>query len=75
MPNHVEFHSEGFDKHACEGRREGDWYIFECPECSYIRKWNPTTNEMNLVDSGDENVLHNGWFKPVGLQADKYNPN
>ena len=72
---HFEFHSEGLEKHSCQGRREGKWLIFECPECGYVRKWNQETNEMNLVDTGDENALHSGFFEPVGLQMSKMNPN
>ncbi|MCB0559947.1 MAG: hypothetical protein H6573_05550 [Lewinellaceae bacterium] len=75
MSMNFEFHSEGFEKHSCQGRREGEWLIFECPECSYVRKWNPESNEMNLIDSGDENALHSGMFEPVGLQMSKLNPN
>lgn len=75
MSMSFEFNSEGFDKHSCQGHREGDWLIFECTECSYVRKWNQKTSEIKLVDSGDENALHSGVFEPVGLQSDKYNPN
>ncbi|MCB0547407.1 MAG: hypothetical protein KDD19_07435 [Phaeodactylibacter sp.] len=72
---HFEFHSEGLEKHSCQGRREGKWLIFECPECGYVRKWNQETNEMNVVNRGDENALHSGFFEPVGLQMSKMNPN
>lgn len=75
MYSNYEFNSEDFEKHTCQGRREGDWLIFECPECSYVRKWNPETSEMNLIDRGDENALHSGFFEPTGLQMSKINPN
>jgi len=75
MSHHMNFQSEGFEKHTCKSRREGDWLIFECPQCDYVRKWNPTTSEMNLVDSGDENALHSGMHQPTGAQLEKYNPN
>lgn len=75
MSQRIELNGEGFDKHVCRGSRDGEWLIFVCPECSYRREWNPQTNEMHLIDSGDENALHSGWFQPVGLQMEKMNPN
>ena len=75
MSKYLQFPAENVVKHTCKGRREGDWLIFECPQCSYVRVWNTSTNEMRVTDFGDENVLHNGRHEPVGLQTDKYNPN
>lgn len=75
MAKFFELRTEGFNKHTCVARREGNWLIFECPECSYARRWNPATSEMKLVDSGDEAALHSGLFQPAGLQVEKLNPN
>jgi len=68
MSKHFEFNSKGFEKHACTGRREGEWLIFECPECGYVRKWNPKTHQMKVENHGDENALHAGSYEPTGLQ-------
>ena len=75
MSYSIELRQEGFEKHNCDSRRDGDLLIFECPQCGYHRVWNLETNKMHLIDAGDENVLHNGWHEPTGLQSDKYNPN
>ncbi|MCB0578033.1 MAG: hypothetical protein KDD10_01820 [Phaeodactylibacter sp.] len=75
MPKRFEFQSKGFEKHSCNSRREGPWLIFECPQCSYARKWNTATNEIKLLDSGAENTLHSGWHEPPGLQMEKLNAN
>ena len=75
MSKYLEFPSEGVEKHTCEGRREGEWLIFECPQCGYVRQWNQTTNEMKVTEQGNPMVLHNGMFQPVGLQLETYNPN
>ena len=75
MSKHFEFKSEGFEQHTCNGRREGEWLIFECPECGFVRKWNQKTNEMKVTNEGNLNALHKGMFQPVGLQMETYNPN
>lgn len=75
MPINFKFKSEGYERHSCRSRREGAWLIFECPECSYVRKWNLESNKMKLENEGNRYALHNGSFEPVGLQSDKYNPN
>ncbi len=75
MPVNYEFQPHEGESHACESRREGDWIIFECPHCSYIRKWNLETDEMKVVDGGDSSVRHRGMHKPVGLDTGLYHPN
>lgn len=75
MSKYLQLPTENFAKHTCKGRREGNWLIFECSECSYVRIWNTVTNEMKVTDNGNENALHSGYHEPVGLQSDKYNPN
>jgi|ABPW01.1.fsa_nt_gi hypothetical protein len=66
---------DGFERHTCKGRKEGDWVIFECPDCNYVRKWNLKTDEMKVVDRGNESALHSGFIEPTGLQLDKLSPN
>ncbi len=75
MSKYFELRTEGFEKHSCESRREGDWFIFECPDCNYIRRWNPKTKEMKVTGDSDENILHSGRYEAPGLQIDTYNPN
>ena len=75
MSKYLHLINENFAKHSCKGHREGDWLIFKCTECSYVRVWNTTTNEMKVTDDGNEYALHSGRFEPVGLQIEKYNPN
>ncbi len=69
------FLSEGFEKHTCVSTKKGDWFIFKCPECGYVRKWNPTTQITKVVKKGNENALHRGNHEPEGMQLDKLNPN
>lgn len=75
MSNYLEFSAEDYEKHNCESRREGEWIIFECPHCNYVREWNLTTNEMKVTKGEDESVMHSGMFQPVGLQMETINPN
>ena len=63
-----------FDDHNCDSRREGDWLIFECQKCTYVRKINFKTREMK-VTHGDPTALHRGFRKPVGIQPGKINLN
>jgi len=72
MKTRLVFNTENTEKHVCKSRKEGDWLIFECPKCGYLRHWNPKTNEMNLINSGNARVLHNGSYEPIGLQSNKY---
>lgn len=69
------FRSEGLERHVCTSKKKGDWIFFSCSECDYLRKMNPFTNEIKLLNPGDENALHQGMHAPVGLQAEKLNPN
>lgn len=62
------------NKHQCESRRDGDWIIFSCSQCDYVRKINYKTNKME-VTGGNATTSHSGFHIPVGLQPEKYNPN
>ena len=75
MLQYENFDTEGMQQHVCKSRREGDWFIFECEHCNYVRKWNSKTKEMILVDSGDEDALHSGRYEPPGLQMNMICPN
>jgi hypothetical protein len=64
----------GQEKHVCSSEREGDWIIFKCPQCDYVRKMNYKTNEMK-VSGGDMMTTHSGFHVPIGLQMGKMNMN
>ena len=54
---------DGFEKHECISYQIGDWLIFTCQKCDYVRKFNWKTREMK-VSGGDMNTLHNGFHAP-----------
>ena len=64
----------GYDEHSCTSERKGDWIIFKCPQCDYVRKMNYKTGEMK-VKGGNLTTLHKGFHVPVGLQPDKLGMN
>ena len=49
--------------------------IFECPDCGYVRHWNRKTQEIRLINKGNEYALHSGFYEPTGLQLNNMNPN
>lgn len=72
---HFELNSEDLEKHVCQSSRQGDVLIFKCPDCGYIRHWDQKTHQIRLVNKGNENALHSGFYEPVGLQMNNMNPN
>ena len=64
----------GSEKHTCTSERQGDWIIFKCPECDYVRKLNYKTREMK-VSGGNMTTLHSGFHIPTGIQPEKLNMN
>lgn len=64
----------GHEKHSCTSERKGDWIIFTCPECDYVRKLNFKTSEMK-VTGGTMTALHSGFHVPVGIQPETLNMN
>ena len=67
---------EGTDatKHHCQSYQKGDWIIFFCTECDYIRKRNWKTGEMR-TSGGDITVLHSGFHIPDDKKHLMYVPN
>ncbi len=63
-----------FEQHACTSKKEGDWIIFECSQCDYVRKLNYKTREMK-VSGGSMTTVHSGFHVPVGLQPGKLGMN
>ena len=64
----------GQEKHTCTSERKGDWIIFKCSECDYVRKLNYKTSEMK-VSGGSLTTFHSGFHVPVGIQPETLNMN
>lgn len=58
-----------FEKHECTSERQGDWIVFSCSKCDFIRRFHIETGEMR-TEGGQFNVLHNGMHIPVGIQPE-----
>ena len=74
MSKQMNPHDFEYEQHRCISKREGDWIIFECPQCDYVRRLNYKTREMT-VTGGSMTTLHSGGYVPVGLQLEKLSPN
>jgi hypothetical protein len=61
-------------RHRCLSRKEGDWFVFYCPECQYERRMNSKTRE-HQVKKGDPDALHEGLHFPIGINFSTINPN
>lgn len=68
MSKRVELIDLGFEKHECSSKKEGDWIIFSCTQCDYVRRFNWKTREVK-VENGNLLVLHKGSHVPVGLDS------
>lgn len=64
----------GSEKHTCTSEKKGDWIIFTCPDCDYVRKLNYKTQEMK-VSGGNITTAHSGLHIPVGLQPENLSLN
>jgi predicted nucleic-acid-binding Zn-ribbon protein len=49
-------------KHKCNAIQSGQWIVFTCPQCSYVRWWNQKTDQMVITEGEDPTVLHEGQF-------------
>lgn len=74
MSKFIDFNSTEWEKHECHSTREGDWIVFECPQCDYTRRMNWKTGEMK-VSGGEMQVLHSGTHLPTGMDADLLHSN
>ncbi len=74
MPTKARKLDAEYEQHACTSKREGDWIIFKCTQCDYVRKMNLKTREMK-VSGGDMTTVHSGFHVPVGLQPGKLGMN
>lgn len=43
--------------HHIEGRREGDWILYECSLCDYKRKFNQVTRQMKSNRAAKESEI------------------
>ncbi len=53
--------------HECHSHQEGDWMIFICSQCNYMRQINYKTGKMT-VKRGEKNVIHHGVQTPMDLE-------
>jgi len=60
----IDFTNDAPNNHTCIGHQEGDWIIFSCCQCNYLRKMNWKTGEMH-TQPGDESVTHSGQHVPM----------
>lgn len=61
---HLEFASQSYNSHACQGFRDGDWIIFRCGQCpEYERRMNWRTGEVRSRHTSPE-IRHNGFYTP-----------
>lgn len=51
--------SDNIPRHKCVGAREGDFLIFKCTECDYVRTINTKTGKSSTINSSLE-ILHEG---------------
>jgi len=57
----IKFSDDNNPRHKCVGVREGEWLIFKCTSCNYIRKINTKTGKSQTENSSFE-ILHEGTF-------------
>lgn len=60
------------EKHGCHSYREGDWILFICTECDYIRQINYKTKET-MCSGGRPDVIHAGMHQPTDEEMLKMN--
>ena len=62
--------------HKCIATRKGDWVIFTCPICKdYERHMNLYSGNMKLVKGYYNEIPHQGFHAPVGIQPELMNMN
>ncbi len=62
----LKFTDDNIPRHKCQGVREGDWLIFKCTSCNYLRKINTKTGKSETVNSSFE-ILHEGTFSALEM--------
>lgn len=65
MDKQIYFTNEGLEEHLCRSWQEGEWLIFQCPDCGFARKLNWHTAELVLLNAGNSKALHSGAHAPV----------
>lgn len=66
MAKTLDFSNNKQERHECSSERKGDWIVFRCPQCDYVRKMHWETGEMK-VRGGDFMVLHSGMHYPLAI--------
>ncbi|NUO78866.1 hypothetical protein HUU05_02235 [candidate division KSB1 bacterium] len=69
MPTvNLNFASQDFDAHQCQGFRDGDWIIFRCEHCpDYERRMNWRTGAVQSRHAKAE-IQHHGFYVPSQYQ-------
>ncbi|HHH49939.1 MAG TPA: hypothetical protein ENK52_03050 [Saprospiraceae bacterium] len=65
----IELRDSGFEKHICKSKLQGNWIVWKCPQCDYVRRFNYKTKKM-LVKGGRMEVMHSGQHAPTGIDLD-----
>jgi hypothetical protein len=48
-------------RHECRAVREGDWIVYYCPKCDYVRKEHIETREC-VVKNMKIDIQHSGFY-------------
>ncbi len=70
MEKHIDLSKQNHERHECQSELDGDWIVFTCEKCDYVREINWKSGEMN-VSGGDLNVMHEGAHFPMGINPDE----
>jgi len=62
----IKFTGDNVPRHNCVGVKDGDWIIFKCSKCDYIRKLNIRTGKSKTYNSSFE-ILHEGSFSETEM--------
>ena len=57
----LQFKTDDENRHNCTGVKDGDWVIFKCNQCDYIRSMNLKTGKSS-TQGGSWEILHEGNF-------------
>lgn len=64
------------ERHPCQSRKEGDWFIYSCPQCGYERKVNYKTSKTKIINEGESPLaMHFGTSRATGSVPGTYHSN
>ena len=50
--------------HVCNASRDGDWIVYQCPKCDYVRREHIETDE-SVVENIKAHIHHSGFYVPL----------